>query len=92
MTLTRLFNPTIVEHTKKNHSKYTHLVVGSEESGSELGRTGYDPIPHNCIWKRKKGFYQTYFISSPQYMIIITNIFFYHECVQDNGLNVIALE
>jgi hypothetical protein len=25
-------------------------------------------------------------------MIIITNIFFYHECVQDNGLNVIALE
>jgi hypothetical protein len=59
-----LFNPTIVEHTKKNHSKYTHLVVGSEESGSELGRAGYDPIPH-IVFGREKGGFTKLILSAP---------------------------
>ena len=51
MTLTRSLNPTIVEPTKSFYRN--PLLVGSEVSGAELGRTDYGPIFHNYNTENK---------------------------------------
>ena len=53
MTLTKSFKPKnckkLLQKEKENEKQYP-LLVGSEVSGTELGRADYDPIPHNYSW------------------------------------------
>jgi hypothetical protein len=57
VTLTKSFKPKNCknllqkEKEKEKRKRKTYpLLVGSEVSGTELGRADYDPIPHNYSW------------------------------------------
>ena len=55
MTLTKSFKPKnckklLQKEKEKEKEKQYPLLVGSEVSGTELGRADYDPIPHNYSW------------------------------------------
>ena len=55
MTITKSFKPKnciklLQKEKEKEKEKQYPLLVGSEVSGTELGRADYDPIPHNYSW------------------------------------------
>jgi len=57
VTLTKSFKPKnckklLQKEKEKEKEKQYPLLVGSEVSGTELGRTDYDLIPHNCSWDK----------------------------------------